>query len=315
MKSIRNIVFVCGNPSFGSALLRCYQPASRINRRRPETARVISRTVARWGEIESLEESLVIFTLTNNEGIEYFTNGSVEFLVRLRERGNAIYGDIVDSFCFKKHNPFFSKNTNFLLNKLDGFIIHNRYTKLLLCAYRDYVNKDFVLIPHNWNERHEEGLPEHAFIDRPCYVGGREGFQADRDRFDGAADIFFDYSDIETPRKYWIHLSYRRSDSLEFNFKPCSKLATAAACGSVLITSRDESVVDIVGATYPFFVECEEDISRVVNKVCCLHTEERKLWARYIGYIREYLSPETTAKRYLQLLDSLNNRKRSANTH
>ena len=50
-----------------------------------------------------------------------------------------------------------------------------------------------------------------------------------------------------------------REPGPEFLYKPNCKVSTAAACAANLITTRDESAVELLGPDYPYYVASAEE--------------------------------------------------------
>jgi hypothetical protein len=63
----------------------------------------------------------------------------------------------------------------------------------------------------------------------------------------------------EAPR-FNCHLSVR-APRREFLYKPGAKVSTAAVCRAVLVTTPDESSVEMLGADYPYYTAGSDERS------------------------------------------------------
>jgi len=94
----------------------------------------------------------------------------------------------------------------------------------------------------------------------------------------------------------------------EWRYKPGAKVATAAACGAVLLTTRDCSAVELLGEDYPFYTRGpgREDVLEAVARA----REELggPAWREALERLREVkerTSLERVARQYVELFDRL----------
>ena len=85
--------------------------------------------------------------------------------------------------------------------------------------------------------------------------------------------------------RFNCHLSVRQPGR-EFLYKPNCKVSTAAACGAVLITTRDLTTVELLGEDYPFY--CEPDPDSIHAAIARARTAVGSPeWQRALDRLRE----------------------------
>lgn len=168
-----------------------------------------------------------------------------------RRHGNAVVLDVQDTICFKRR----IKNAHLL----DGLIFKNRR------ALEDFATgrAHSAVIYHQWDPRHG---PHRAGLDdlAPAYLGhprslprsgalpGVTVINEESLRAAGRYEDFF----IEG-RRFNCHVSIREPIR-EFLYKPNTKVSTAAACHANLVTTPDESSIELLGPDYPFYTDVDE---------------------------------------------------------
>ena len=131
-------------------------------------------------------------------------------------------------------------------------------------AARDFSRAGYpdTVIHHHWDERY---APHSAPLDRL-----RLGYLGEP----RSLDLWGDLPNVEcVPEAHWFdraphfncHLSIRR-EGREWKYKPNCKVSTAAVCGAALITTRDETSVELLGADYPFYCadSGRDEVARVI---------------------------------------------------
>jgi hypothetical protein len=285
-------------------LLRATQVCAAINTIEPGAAQLVWGD-ARHGFLAQGEAHVMVLATTVNEGVNFFFNNDPDYLARVRER-NHVVADLIDSICFPSDNPFFSPVTNLFLKRVDALVAHNKYTIELLRYYPDYAKHHYFLIPHQWNMELADGPPTTERIyRRACYVGGPQDFQADASAFSDLIDFNFNVVKFRLQQRYDFQIQYRKADTLDFRFKPCTKLAAAADCNAFLVTSLDEAMVDILGRTYELFTESEPEIRAKLQMAMNFELDELAYCRSLMRRVRDHLSPKTTARRYLAMRDRL----------
>jgi hypothetical protein len=69
---------------------------------------------------------------------------------------------------------------------------------------------------------------------------------------------------FDEAHRFNCHLSVRQPGR-EFLYKPNNKVSTAAACDAVLISTRDQSAIELLGEDYPYY--CEPDRESVLAAI------------------------------------------------
>lgn len=103
------------------------------------------------------------------------------------------------------------------------------------------------------------------------------------------------------------HVSIRETGR-EWRYKPGAKVATAAACDAVLLTTRDCSSVELLGEDYPFYTRGSrrEDVVEAVQRARAElgGPAWREALAR-MREVKERTSPDRVAEQYVELFEEL----------
>ena len=103
------------------------------------------------------------------------------------------------------------------------------------------------------------------------------------------------------------HLSVR-STRRELLYKPNAKVATAAACAAVLVTTRDAAAVELLGADYPFYLDGAETHEIATGLTRAREAYDGAEWREALARLRALkaeLAIERVAERYLELFRAL----------
>ncbi len=181
-------------------------------------------------ELPALKRSILVFIKTSR----------LDHLLLARARGNRLVLDVQDTVVFKRR----IKNCWLF----DALILKNR-RQLADFGRR---NRPDRVIYHQWDPRY---APNQAPADRMAlgYLGLQRSFDL-WGRLDGVECVEDGYFDAAS--RFNCHLSIRRPGR-EILYKPNCKVSTAAACDATLITTRDETAVELLGADYPYYCEPE----------------------------------------------------------
>jgi hypothetical protein len=190
------------------------------------------------GELRSIARGVLVFIKTSR----------LDHLLLARARGNRLALDVQDTVCFKRR-------------------IKNRwlYDALIFKSRRQLADfgrqdRDDCLIYHQWDPRYSVNR---APRDRLMlgYLGLARSL-ALWGRLPGVE--YIDHNYFEEAKRFNCHLSIREPGR-EFLYKPNCKVSTAAACDANLITTRDDSTVELLGEDYPFY--CEPDRGSILAAV------------------------------------------------
>jgi hypothetical protein len=153
--------------------------------------------------------------------------------------GCRVVFDPVDAFCYPGHEPDGWPSTD-----VDLLIIPNR-----ACAgsYRTmFPNADYLIIPHQWDSR-ITGMAEHDEF-RPGYIGSKFNLRENL-----GIPIVVDDQLAAMPR-HNCHVGGAVTPDGTAR-KPATKVASASAVGSVIVTAPDASAVELLGPEYPFYAK------------------------------------------------------------
>lgn len=103
------------------------------------------------------------------------------------------------------------------------------------------------------------------------------------------------------------HLSVRKTGR-EWRYKPGAKVATAAACHAVLLTTRDCSSVELLGEDYPFYTwgSRREDVVEAVERARAdLGGPAWREALERMREVKERTSPDRVAEQYVELFEAL----------
>jgi hypothetical protein len=180
------------------------------------------------------------------DGILVFIKTSrLDHLLLARARGNRLVLDVQDTVVFKRR----------IKNRwlYDALIFKNR-RQLADFGRPGRSRRLDRVIYHQWDPRY--GL-NRAPRDRLAvgYLGTLRSLGPLRHLQDVECvdDGYFAAAD-----RFNAHLSVR-NPGREILYKPNCKVSTAAACGAVLISTRDLSTIELLGEDYPYYCEPERE--------------------------------------------------------
>lgn len=111
-----------------------------------------------------------------------------------------------------------------------------------------FPNADFMLVPHNWDDRIEGEAPQDEF--RAGYIGLPMNLHEAI-----PAEIV---GDLEVMRealpRFNCHVA-EHYGARSMLFKPATKVASAAAVGANIVTHRSAAAMELLGEDYPFFAD------------------------------------------------------------
>lgn len=239
---------------------------------------------------------------------------ALEFLKR---NGNKILLDVIDWLDVDKYHPNLNINEpNFFphLYKeyFDGYIVNNSRMKNWWQRNMDNdINKPIFIIPHHWDERFSK-LPEHKYEHVPYfyYLGYRGHENQNCLYVEKLLNDGLLYDDRQGSRYFadkpvdGCQISIRKEGSWEYCFKPCTKLSIAASMESVMITTYDWSVMDILPSNYPYLLLSTEyeDVVNMFKKVKeTYNTSEWFLAKNMMEHVKNHSSIDYIASLYTQI--------------
>lgn len=188
-------------------------------------------------ELSGIRGGILVFIKTSR----------LDHLLLGRARGNRLVLDVQDTVVFKRR----IKN----LWLFDALILKNQ-RQLADFGRRNRLDR---VIYHQWDPRY---APNQAPRDRMTL--GYLGLARSLDLWGQLPGVeCVDDGYFEAAHRFNCHLSIRQPGR-EILYKPNCKVSTAAACDANLITTRDESTVELLGEDYPFYCEPEPESVRAV---------------------------------------------------
>lgn len=175
----------------------------------------------------------------------------LDHLAIARWRGCRAVLDVHDTPVFKRR----LKNGSWF----DGAIFKNRRQQT------DFDRRSWRsrIILHQWDPRYGPHAVPGGEL-RIAYLGDRRSLAL----FGGLSGVEFVEDDFfARAPAFNCHLSVREPGR-EALYKPGTKVSTAAACGAVLVTTRDVSAFEMLGPDYPFYCDADRDsIETVLSRV------------------------------------------------
>ncbi|MBF0170809.1 MAG: hypothetical protein HQK87_06950 [Nitrospinae bacterium] len=125
--------------------------------------------------------------------------------------------------------------------------------------------KKTTIIHHQWDERLKDSpqAPMNAF--KAAYIGHDFNCSSIVPG-SGVAMITDTQAMIRWANNFNCHVSVRNTGSLESKMKPATKVSLAAAVGAVIITSPDNSVVELLPKEYPYWCPTIDSFPTVLEK-------------------------------------------------
>lgn len=231
-------------------------------------------------DLKDVRDSILVFIKTSK----------LHHLVAARAQGNRLVLDVQDTVVFKRR----------IKNRwLYHGVIFKNQRQLRDFSVRGAVNR---VIYHQWDPRYAPNTLGDREL-RVAYLGlGRSlsfwGQLPGVDYFDG------DY--FRRGLNYNCHLSVREPGK-EFLYKPNCKVSTAAACAANLVTTRDESTLELLGPDYPYYAEPErESLLAALDKVrSTFGGPEWKRGLELMREVRERTSMDRVVDDYLRFFQDL----------
>ena len=209
---------------------------------------------------------------------------------KAKNQGCIVAYDILDFLCYEGRKIEFA-------DEVDIVIVPNNQCETI---YRHiFPRSRFVVIPHHWDPRiNGECLQDEV---RLGYIGNlfnmAEHFQRIRLPF----RVVTKPEDMPgAAHRFNLHLCFSKREGISRIAKPATKVSTAAAVGAVAVAFKDPSVVEILGETYPFYVD--RDIHKTVKEAWESFGSDTWRKARnMMSMVKEKTSLPTVSELYSQL--------------
>ena len=232
----------------------------------------------------------------------------------LKKNNNKIILDVIDSMTDDRYLTENFYDIDYLFKyPLDGVLVSTTSLKNKLYS----IKSDWVVenIPHIWDPRlksFQRNLEKDGYKFRLGYIGK---FDNRHDRgnlpYKDISDLNLvtkmDDSLLKLAKNYTCHYSIRLENTLEYMYKPCTKVALASAVNSNIIHSRDKSLEGILPNDYPYLTDT--DINSVKKMVeYAKETFNSEIWNTGLDMMKEVkhkTSVETVCNNYIDYFKEL----------
>jgi len=239
----KTVLFVGDHLAAGSVIMKGVQIANEMNKHTKADCVALKRD----GILQLKNKIIVLLGLITDEfGL------SAKDIYQLQEQGNIVVLDSVDKLCYLNTRNI--DNESSLYNVADGILFANTFQQ---DHFKDSVGNMSVVIPHCYDARLNAEIitkSNHFSVD---YMGSHYSnpyLQSSKPQwlttdFSGHTNAVY-----QRAKQSNCHFSHRMSDTVEFYFKPCTKLAMAAATNACILITRDKSNLEIL-PEYTLYVD------------------------------------------------------------
>jgi hypothetical protein len=265
-------------------------------------------------------EELILNSTKNKDRIVIILKdwaNNINLLKYLKNNNNKIILDVIDWLDVDKYSPENNiNNPNFFPRLLkeyyDGYIVNN--IKMKDWWYQNMDNdtsKPIFVIPHHWDERFAN-LPLVQYQSNPYfYYLGYKGHENQNCLYvQKLLDEQLLYDDRFGNRYFQdkpvngVQINIRKEGSWEYCFKPATKLSIVSSMDSLMITTYDWSVQDILSEDYPYLLRSTnyDEVKRMFQYVKDTFQKEEWFKAKYmLEQVKEKTSLDKIIKLYLEI--------------
>ena len=245
------------------------------------------------------KNSIIVFVGSLGVGHKLTT----DIIEILKSNNNKLVVDPVDSLCYIH---FDLVRESLLYSFMDGVIFPNKFSE---SHFMQDLSCKSITIPHHYDTKLDSISIVKMNKFGVCYAGSSyidTYFQSKPDwldlNFEGHTD-----SVLDMLIKYPVHFSHRDSNSIDFYFKPGTKLATASATNSVFVTSRDSAVVDILGEDYPLYIDSNvENTNKLISHLQSEYDKNGlEAYSKLVTDIRKKVDIDEIYIYYIEFFNSL----------
>lgn len=193
-------------------------------------------------------------------------NGVVVFVKHLEydesilaaEQGNIVVYDLVDKFTFHDFSRYDPSDVRRYFSLVDSAIHPNGYSLRNFAGYfpEGCLN---TVIHHHWDARFSASLERvramAPYRFRLGYIGDPDNF---RPAPEAIAPVFEFERQLEFCPLFTCHYTAREEGSPGALIKPGTKISIAASVDSNVVTTRDESALELLGPDYPFLAPWDD---------------------------------------------------------
>lgn len=223
----------------------------------------------------------------SRETVVFVKEVDPDLVIKASTQGAKIIYDPIDKFAYKERHGW--QHWYYFVDEVICF--NEKMAEVLKQWF-----KSTVIIPHQWDARLNAQAQMHTFL--PAYIG--HGFNCP------PIVPWCDVSMICAPElmldvapTFNCHVSIRDPSTLQSMMKPATKVSLAAAIGAVCITTRDESVIELLPDDYPYWCESTKEFEGILRKAASEFKGPE--WNRALEMMRavkDTTSIDAIAKRY-----------------
>jgi len=214
---------------------------------------------------------------------------STEDLILLRKNGNKVIMDVVDEFIRPQTNVV----DLYDYSLFDGVISR---IKKVFDEYKFPPHLELVYLPLHWDIRFQD-YPKFSPTNLTplCLSNDLRDVPHINHLFTNKKVDFItnlkieDFSDPNIINKfspYSLHYNIRETESIAYKFKPPTKLLTASAFNSPLITNYDWALQDLIPLDYPFLIQ-DTSLNNIVNFIDGIKNISKKEWEYSLDIAKE----------------------------
>ena len=293
---MKDIIFVLSDFKAGTNILRGKKISECLNNMGVKCSCVTSIP-------KNVNNSILIFigNFTGRYSI------SLDGLQKLKSNNNKIILDVVDKLTYL--NLYLEKETPYYYI-LDGIIFPNKFSEN---HFMQDLSCKSTTIYHQYDSRLTDFPINKSQDFGVCYVGvvyQDPYFMNPPDWLNITnIEIMPDINNIfKILKEYPIHFSHRSPQIQDYYFKPSTKISIAAATNSVFVTSKDKTVVELLGENYPLYIN--EDMDKTNKLINHLKLEfvnsNLDSYIELLKPIKEKLSINSICKEYINFFKQLN---------
>jgi hypothetical protein len=228
----------------------------------------------------------------------------------LKQNNNIIIYDILDFTKTQKDDlPVrFHPNIKTSISYLDYIITVNRFMTRYIRKTYTFSKSRMFIIQHHYDERINAQDNNTTELDI-CYIGqpAKQNcmYMTKIPSINRSHIEQYFYTNDNTT--YNCHFNIRDANSWNYKFKSCVKLATAAALNCNIITTRDNSIAELLPDDYPYYTTDKyDDVLKTIQYA--KDTYNTDIWhkgLKQMADIKIKTSLDETIKLYIQLLNKI----------
>jgi hypothetical protein len=237
--------------------------------------------------LDSIHNSIIIF-IKNNRKL------NIETLKNSKNNNNINIIDVID-YTEEKNYDIIDFNENQFIKYIDGLIVNNIFMKNEFD--KKYVNVITYVIPHHYDIR----MNDFNFAkdnEIKILFNGETNNNLNClhiDKLSIRNDFLINDSNLslmnflnnDSFKKCLCHINIRDENSFAYKYKPCMKLAHAVASNSIIITTYDMSIRDILSIDYPYILK-NHDYKNVIDMIEYVkNTYNTDIWHKALKIIND----------------------------